>query len=131
MADIILMRCDCDYTKNLIYVSCVNGSAGTPFPQLYSRAVDALAYLMEVGFSIRYESADPSGFNYTLIRETIPPVNPIIELLESLVNTVVSIETDAGTVSGLLLLVGTDVIELREASGDIVLIPIASINAVQ
>jgi hypothetical protein len=58
------------------------------------------------------------------------PTDPMIQLLTSLINTTVTIETDAGTVNGLLQLVGIDVIQILEASGNIVLIPITSITAI-
>ncbi|MCL6452139.1 MAG: hypothetical protein K6T78_00765 [Alicyclobacillus sp.] len=43
----------------------------------------------------------------------------------------VTVTTPAGAVSGTVIAAGTDAVELREASGDVVVIPYAKITAVQ
>ncbi|MNH44559.1 hypothetical protein D3C79_1067550 [compost metagenome] len=56
--------------------------------------------------------------------------NPIIIILQGRIDTVVTLITDAGSVTGILTLLGTDVAQLLEESGDIVLVPIAQITGV-
>jgi len=51
----------------------------------------------------------------------------VIAFLESLVGQEVNVSVEAGAITGVLTLVGTDFILVVEASGDEVLIPIRSI----
>lgn len=56
---------------------------------------------------------------------------PIEELRRALIarqNTTITIETDAGSITGVLAIVGTNYIQINEPSGNIVFIPLASIN---
>ncbi len=46
------------------------------------------------------------------------------------INTVISVTTDAGIVTGTIRFVGTDFIELEESDGDLVSIPLVEINSV-
>jgi ribosomal 30S subunit maturation factor RimM len=129
MADIYLLRGDCMYAKNRCPISYASGSSNAPVVQLGTEMSAALELLMNAGFEIRYESADPVGFSYTLVRESTPPPGPN-DYLESLLGEQITVETDAGAVSGILTFVGSDVIQLEEATGDTVLVPIAAIVAV-
>ncbi|WP_028561726.1 DUF2642 domain-containing protein [Paenibacillus pinihumi] len=59
------------------------------------------------------------------------PENPaIIEYFKGKIGQTVTVETPAGTVSGVVLIVGTDVIQFQEPTGDIVLVLASQINAV-
>jgi len=53
-----------------------------------------------------------------------------VQFLTSKLNSKVTIETPAGTLFGTLVLIGEDFIQLREADGSIVLIPLRSILSV-
>jgi len=129
MADVYLLRGDNVYSKNRCPVSYAGGSANAPVIQLGTELTVALELLMNAGFEIRYESADPTGFSYTLIRVSAPPPDPTDYFKERL-GEQLTVESDAGAVSGQLTFVGTDVIQLEEATGDIVLVPISAIVAV-
>lgn len=53
-----------------------------------------------------------------------------VQFLASKLNSKVTIETPAGTLFGTLLLIGEDFIQLREADGSIVLLPLRSVLSV-
>ncbi|MFB9328580.1 DUF2642 domain-containing protein [Paenibacillus aurantiacus] len=55
----------------------------------------------------------------------------IANILQPRINTAIVVETDAGQVAGTLIEVGVDYIAITDASGAIVLIPIAQINSFQ
>ncbi|WP_133253976.1 hypothetical protein [Paenibacillus xerothermodurans] len=50
--------------------------------------------------------------------------------LQSLIGTIVTVGTTAGPVSGRILTLGEDYVQLVEATGDLVLVPLANINYV-
>jgi ribosomal 30S subunit maturation factor RimM len=129
MADIFLLRGDNMYSKNRCPVTVARGSSNAPVIPLGTEMSAALELLINAGFEIRHADADPIGFSYTLVRTSTPPPDPT-EFLESLLGEQITVETDAGTVSGILTFVGSDVIQLEEATGDIVLVPISAIVAV-
>jgi hypothetical protein len=130
MADVVVLRADCRYNKNSIRISCITGTIGADYGgMLYADLAQALKYLLEDGYRIIQSDGDASGFNYTLIREP-DATEPIREELEERVNTTVTIETDAGPVTGVLVLIGTDAITIEEPGGTTVIIPIRSVNAV-
>lgn len=55
---------------------------------------------------------------------------PIIrQVLLPRINTSIVVETNAGAISGTLIEVGTDYIEILEPTGSIVLIPLAEVNS--
>lgn len=59
-------------------------------------------------------------------------VNPQLQqFLESKIGQYISISTSSVTVLGTVLAVGTDAVEIRETSGDIVIIPFSQISVVQ
>ncbi len=128
MADIFLLRGDNRYSKNGCSVSIASGSANAPVIQLGTEMTAALELLINAGFEIRYADADPVGFSYTLVRASAPP-DPI-DYFKGRLGEQITVETDAGAVSGILTFVGSDVIQLEEATGDTVLVPISAIIAV-
>lgn len=52
-------------------------------------------------------------------------------LLQGRMGSVVSIETNAGSISGTIVEVGVDYVQILEPTGDIVLIPLRSITTVE
>jgi hypothetical protein len=128
MADIFLLRGDNMYSKNRCPVTVASGSLSAPVIPLGTELSAALELLINAGFEIRHADSDPIGFGYTLVRASTPP-DPT-EFLESLLGEQITVETDAGAVSGILTFVGSDVIQLEEATGDTVLVPISAIVAV-
>ncbi|MWV43588.1 hypothetical protein GRF59_08060 [Paenibacillus sp. HJL G12] len=58
--------------------------------------------------------------------------NPELEaFLKLKIGMKVRIETAGTSLQGIILVVGTDAVELREANGDLLIIPFSHINAVQ
>ncbi|KPV55242.1 hypothetical protein QJ48_34225 [Paenibacillus sp. A3] len=51
-------------------------------------------------------------------------------VLQGRVGTTVSLDTNAGSISGTLTVVGDDFAQIQEPTGDIVLIPLANVNSV-
>jgi len=60
----------------------------------------------------------------------LQPLNEIIEQLQSRIGTVVTLETDAGTITGTLTFVGSDFAQILEPTGSIALVRVQSINAI-
>ncbi|WP_139074758.1 hypothetical protein [Paenibacillus elgii] len=58
------------------------------------------------------------------------PSRAVRTLLQGRVGTTVSIESNAGSISGTLTAVGDDFAQIQEPTGDIDLIPLANINSV-
>ncbi|XOK63755.1 hypothetical protein ACJ7K1_11805 [Paenibacillus elgii] len=58
------------------------------------------------------------------------PSRAVRTLLQGRVGTTVSIESNAGSISGTLTAVGDDFAQIQEPTGDIVLIPLANVNSV-
>ncbi|MGF7035636.1 hypothetical protein J2T17_006669 [Paenibacillus mucilaginosus] len=127
MAEYVVMRCDFVPLNGIIVVTAYSGSAGAPSIALGTDAAVALQILDNSGFEIQDATSDANGYSYTLYTgdQVTPPPYLVDRIGES-----VTIETDAGTITGVLQLVGTDVIQVLEPTGDILLIPIPSINAV-
>lgn len=58
--------------------------------------------------------------------------NPALQAsFQSKLNQTVTVSTPDGSVTGVVIVVGTDAVELREGSGDIVIIPYSKVTAVQ
>lgn len=85
---------------------------------------------MEAGFSLVDYDGNGNVTTYFMIREAVVAgCNPIIAV-EGRINTQITIQTAAGTLSGTLILIGSNVVEILEPSGDILLIPTSSIESV-
>jgi uncharacterized protein (DUF362 family) len=64
-------------------------------------------------------------------RPTPPlPVSAVINYLRGHGGERILVETEAGSVTGILIRLGVDTVVLREDTGDIVLIPAIKVNAV-
>jgi hypothetical protein len=92
--------------------------------------------LLGQGYTLSYQSADDDGVTMTFYRDTgptppPPPDDSLIQALRARLNTTVTISTNAGDITGVLNLVGTDVIRIVEPTGNIVLIPISQINGIE
>lgn len=59
-----------------------------------------------------------------------PAQGGIVSFLRARVGTLATIETPAGTLFGTIILVGEDFVQLREADGSIVLIPLRNVLSV-
>ncbi|MCZ8518561.1 MULTISPECIES: DUF2642 domain-containing protein [Paenibacillus] len=127
MPEYVIMRCGYVHLNGLIVVTAYSATSGAPAIALGAPAAAALQSLANSGFEIQDSSADAQGYSYTLYTEDQPSVPPF---LEDKIGETITVETDAGTVSGVLQFVGPDVIQVLETTGDILLIPIPSINAV-
>lgn len=129
MADIVLLRCENNYARNQCPVLISTSSPGAVQIPLGTELAAALKLLLEAGYTIRSSDGDPSGFSYTLIRDTIPGPPGMFEFFEQRIGQTITIETNGGTVSGVILLVGTDVVQLQEPTGDLLLVLFDQINA--
>jgi prefoldin subunit 5 len=59
------------------------------------------------------------------------PIQSVRALLQARIGTTATIETDAGSISGTVLAVGIDFVQILEPTGDIVLIPLSSITTIE
>jgi hypothetical protein len=131
MADIIVLRGSYNNLVGGILVTSISNNGYTTNEELYGKDIaSCIAYLLEEGLTLEFQSADSNGHTVMFTRSEPVPPNPIIALLQSRISTVVTLITDGGSVTGILILLGTDVAQLLEESGDIVLVPIAQINGV-
>lgn len=129
MAQYVLLRCSIVSLNGDIVVSAYSASANDITVGINDSAAAAMQSLTDNGYVLTGYDADPLGFSYTFTRDGYQP-SGIRELLLERLGQTVALETSAGTVSGVVLQVGIDVVELREASGDILLVPLASILTV-
>jgi uncharacterized protein YlxW (UPF0749 family) len=67
----------------------------------------------------------------TQIDSGVTPNPALQSFLQSKQGQTVTVSTPAGNVTGVVILVGTDAVEIRESNGDIVIIPFSKITAVQ
>ncbi|MEK5058682.1 hypothetical protein ACFSVM_06300 [Paenibacillus shunpengii] len=67
----------------------------------------------------------------TEVRSGIVANPPLQQFLESKMGQNISISTSSVTVLGTVLAVGKDAVEIRETSGDIVIIPFSQISVAQ
>lgn len=67
----------------------------------------------------------------TEIESGLTPNPALQSLLQSKQGQTVTVSTPAGNVTGEIILVGTDAVEIRESNGDIVIIPFTKVTAVQ
>ncbi|SDO21724.1 Protein of unknown function [Paenibacillus sp. yr247] len=128
MAEVVVLRASFDGHR--IDVKYVSSSISRYKKELHGKSVArAMVILQGANFTLDYKQSDSKGITLIFTLGTETP-NPLIELLQSRLNTRVTILTDAGEVSGILTLIGTDVIQINEDSGNIVLILISQINGV-
>lgn len=131
MADIIVLRGSYNNLVGGIPVTSISKNGTTTDEDLYGKDIaSCISYLLEEGLTLAFQSADNNGYTVMFNRSGTVPQNPIITILQSRIDTVVTLITDAGAVTGILILLGTDVAQLLEESGDIILVPIAQINGV-
>lgn len=64
------------------------------------------------------------------LQRLLTPENPVEEFLQGRIGTTVTVETDAGGISGTVVALGTDYVQILEPSGNTVLVPLQSINTV-
>ncbi|MDF2722044.1 MAG: hypothetical protein K0Q59_1719 [Paenibacillus sp.] len=129
MAEFILLRCSKVNVNGDIVVSAFSASSADAPVSINTPAADALRQLTGSGYALYGFSADSSGFSYTLTKGDDLPAD-IRELLLERIGETVALETSAGTVSGVVVQVGVDVVELRESTGDTLLVPLASVQTV-
>ncbi|WP_337099860.1 hypothetical protein [Paenibacillus sp. YIM B09110] len=60
----------------------------------------------------------------------VAPTQRARAILEAKIGAVASIETNAGNISGTVVAVGIDFVHILEPTGDIILLPISSITAI-
>ncbi|MNI40880.1 hypothetical protein D3C73_951170 [compost metagenome] len=131
MADIIVLRGSYNNLAGGILVTGISTNGNATDEELYGKDIaSCISYLLEEGLTLDFQSSDPTGYTATFIRSEPVPQNPVITILQSRINTMVTLITDAGSVTGILTLLGTDVAQLQEASGDVALVPIAQIKGV-
>jgi len=131
MADIIVLRGSYNNLVGGILVTSISNNGITTEEDLYGKDIaSCISYLLEEGLTLEFQSADSNGYTVMFNRTEPVPQNPIITILQSRIDTVVTLITDAGSVTGILIMLGTDVVQLLEESGDIILVPIAQINGV-
>jgi len=131
MADIIILRGSYNHLVGGIPVTTISKFGNTIGEDFRGQEMaTAISRLIEEGLTLQFHSSDSSGYTVVFIRSDSVPQSPTATLLQSRVNTVVTLLTDAGPVTGTLLSLGTDVAQLQEESGDILLIPFTQINGV-
>ncbi|XEC93766.1 DUF2642 domain-containing protein [Paenibacillus tarimensis] len=92
-------------------------------------AIDALSNTLS---ALRNDvSALQTGFSAVQagVSELTGPLDTLRSLLTARIGTTITIDTDAGTVTGVLTAVGTDFVSVQEASGAIVIIRLESIES--
>ena len=131
MADIIILRGSYNHLVGGIPVTTISKHGNTIEEDLSGQDMaSCISYLLEEGLTLQFQSADSGGYTVVFIRSDSVPQSPTVILLQNRINTVVTLLTDAGPVTGTLLSLGTDVAQLQEESGDILLVPFAQINGV-
>lgn len=128
--DIIVIVSGNSYATHMSVISCYDATLYFPGLEIGAKLTPVLAALMEAGFNLVEFDGNGNVTTYLLVREQVAAGCNPLTAVEGRLNTEVTIQTGAGTVSGLLLLIGTNVIEILEPSGDIVLIPETSIETV-
>jgi hypothetical protein len=90
------------------------------FEQLSATISQLINFTNQVRNDVNTMQAQISGLN------TLPNIRNV---LLSRTGTTLTIETDAGTITGTLTEVGTDYVAIQEPTGALVLIPITEINS--
>ncbi|RTE10029.1 hypothetical protein [Paenibacillus whitsoniae] len=129
--DIVVIIAGNSYATRCAVINCYDATMEFPGLEVGAKLTPVLASLMEAGFHVRDYEGNSNVTTYFLIRGSADDggCHPLAAL-DGRLNTQVTIQTSAGTVSGLVLLIGSDVVELLEPSGDILLIPAHSIQTV-
>ncbi|MGG1518494.1 hypothetical protein ABE504_23955 [Paenibacillus oryzisoli] len=127
--DIVVIIAGNSYATQRAVINCFDATLVFPGLEVGAKLAPVLASLIEAGFYVRDFDGHSNVTTYILMRESTPGCHPLAAL-DGRLNTQVTIQTGAGTVSGLVLLIGSNVVELLEPSGDILLIPAYSIQTV-
>ncbi|OAB46737.1 hypothetical protein PBAT_08650 [Paenibacillus antarcticus] len=126
--DIVVLRAKNHYFRRKTTVFIISQAGEAPAIPTGMELAAALQILINAGFIIKNADADSCGFYYTLIR--VSSSSGPIDFFKDRLGQTLTIESPAGAVSGVLIYVGTDFIQLEESTGDLVLIPLASIISV-
>jgi hypothetical protein len=130
MPDIVNIVASNSYTTNGCIISCFDSTTSFPGLTVGVHVTPVVAALINAGYDLYDYGADGSVNTYLLIRGNhTGGCNPLVAFKGRL-NTPVTVSTAAGVESGLLLVIGSDAIEILEGTGDIVLIPARSIQSV-
>lgn len=128
--DVVTIISGNSYSTNGCIINCFDATMDFPGLVLGARLTPVLAALMEAGFTLVDYDGNGNVTTYFLVRDqAVAGCNPLAAV-EGRLNTQVTIQTGAGTESGTLIVIGTNVIEILEPSGDILLIPENSIETV-
>ncbi|MCY9658915.1 hypothetical protein P5G65_17895 [Paenibacillus chondroitinus] len=128
--DVIVIVAGNSYATMRAVINCFDATLDFPGLEVGAKLTPVLASLMEAGFSVVDFTGNGNVTTYFMVREqAVTSCNPLTAV-EGRLNTQVTIQTGAGTESGTLVLVGSDVVEILEPSGDILLIPASSIESV-
>ncbi|MBA2938480.1 hypothetical protein HZF08_09165 [Paenibacillus sp. CGMCC 1.16610] len=128
--DVIVIVAGNSYATMRAVINCFDATLDFPGLEVGAKLTPVLASLMEAGFSVVDFTGNGNVTTYFMVREqAVTSCNPLTAV-EGRLNTQVTIQTGAGTESGTLILVGPDVVEILEPSGDILLIPASSIESV-
>jgi|GEM_PF-6453786 len=126
MVDIVIIVAGNSYATQRAVINCFDATIDFPGLVEGARVTPVVAALMAEGFTLVSFDGSDSVTTYLFTRET---VSDPLAALRARLNTAITVTTEVGTVSGLLVLVGSDVIEIIEPTGDIVLIPIFKIQS--
>lgn len=128
MTDFIVLNCRIRWIGpgREIIVLASSSSVNAPTVHIGAQISDILSTLNDQGFKIVFSGTNLLGPTYTLEREE--STDPLA-YYRSRLDTNITVETAAGSVTGLLVFVGSDVIQLEESTGDTVLVPIVNIIA--
>ncbi|MDU0203583.1 hypothetical protein ACYEXS_01340 [Paenibacillus sp. MAH-36] len=128
--EIVLIIAGNSYSTQRAVINCYDATLDFPGLEVGAKLTPVLAALMEAGFTLVDFDGNGNVTTYFLVREQVAASCNPLTAVEGRLNTQVTIQTGAGTESGTLILVGSDVIEILEPSGDILLIPASSIESV-
>lgn len=128
--DVVVIIAGNSYATQCAVINCFDATLDFPGLEIGAKLTPVLALLMEAGFSLVDYDGNGNVTTYFMIREAVAAGCNPLRAVEGRLNTQVTIQTGAGTESGTLILIATDVIEILEPSGDILLIPASSIESV-
>lgn len=128
--DIVVIIAGVSYSTNRSIISAFDATMNFPGLEVGVKVTPVLAALMEAGFSLVDYDGNGNVATFFLIRDQVITVCNPLSAVEGRLNTQVTIQTAAGIESGTLILIGSNVLEILEPSGDILLIPTFSIESV-
>ncbi|MZQ85993.1 hypothetical protein GQF01_28215 [Paenibacillus sp. 5J-6] len=128
--DVVVIIAGNSYATQRAVINCYDATLDFPGLEVGAKLTPVLASLMESGFSLVDYDGNGNVTTYFMVREAVVSACNPLSAVEGRLNTQVTIQTGAGTESGTLILIGSDVIEILEPSGDILLIPASSIESV-